>query len=59
MINKISEIINRKNKRNDSWKKLKIAYSIIPEGWTKEECFKFLQKEYSGRIMKGYTYKVY
>jgi len=42
------------NKIDNSWKKLKIAKTITPEGWTSENAFEYLGKEYNGRIMKGY-----
>jgi hypothetical protein len=33
---------------------IKIAKTITPEGWTSENAFEYLGKEYNGRIMKGY-----
>ena len=36
------------------WVGLKIHHSVIPKGWTSENAFKFLQKEYEGKIMIAY-----
>jgi len=52
----LTAIYQRKvsDKVDNSWKKLKIAKTITPEGWTSENAFEYLGKEYNGRIMKGY-----
>lgn len=42
------------NKIDNSWKKLKISYTIKPERWSKENAFEYLGKEYSGIIMKRF-----
>lgn len=43
------------NKIDNSWKGVKLSKTITPKGWTKDNAFEFLGKEYSGLIMKRYT----
>lgn len=44
---KVSEIDN-------SWKGIKIAKTITPEGWSKDNAFKYLEKEWDGKIMRRF-----
>lgn len=44
-------------KINNDWKGIKLSKTIIPEGWTKENAFKYLGKEYEGTVMKRFTDK--
>ena len=39
------------------WKGIKTSHTYTPEGWSKENCFEFLGKEYSGRVMKRFMDK--
>lgn len=54
----LTSIYQRKvsNKIDNSWKGIKIAKTIIPKGWTKENAFEFLGKEWSKehKHMKAY-----
>ena len=44
-------------KPNKDWVGIKVQSKIVPEGWTPENAFEFLGKEYSGIIMKGFMDK--
>jgi hypothetical protein len=52
----LNSIYQRKvsNKIDNSWKKLKIAKTITPEGWSKDNAFKHLEKEWDGKIMRRF-----
>ncbi len=43
------------NKIDNSWKGVKLSKTITPKGWSSENAFEFLGKEYNGLIMKRYT----
>jgi hypothetical protein len=43
------------NKIDNSWKGVKLSNTITPKGWSSENAFEFLGKEYNGLIMKRYT----
>lgn len=42
------------NKIDNSWKGVKISKTITPEGWSSENAFKFLEKEYKDLKMKRF-----
>lgn len=42
------------NKIDNSWKKIKLSHSVVPEGYNSENAFSFLEKEYEGTIMKRF-----
>lgn len=43
------------NNVDNSWKNnLKVTKSIYPDGWTRDNAFLHLNKEYQGTIMKRY-----
>ena len=48
------EGLEPKIENKKDWVGLKISHSVIPESWTSENAFKFLEKEYEGKIMKAY-----
>lgn len=53
--NFLSNIYEQKVKQNNKdYVGIKLQSSVIPEGWTSENAFEYLGKEYNGRIMKGY-----
>ena len=47
----------RVSNKVDTWKGIKVKSSHIPEGWNKENSFKYLQEQYSkeNRIMKRFA----
>lgn len=55
--NHLLEFIYTKEVSNkvDNWKGVKIKSSEIPEGWTSQNAFKFLEKEYEGKTMKRFA----
>ncbi len=46
--------LKKEEQIDNSWKGLKLSSSYIPEGWTKENCFKHLNEHYQGKIMVAY-----
>lgn len=56
--NNILETIYEKkvsNNVDNSWKNsLRVTKSIYPEGWTRDNAFLHLNKQYQGTIMKRY-----
>lgn len=43
------------SKKVDNWKGIKVNKSVYPKGWTSENAFKYLEKEYNGKIMKRFA----
>lgn len=52
----LNNIYERKvsNKVDNNWKGIKISKTIVPEGWTKENAFSYLEKEYKGMNFKRF-----
>jgi len=58
--NILLNIYTQKPKQNNKdWVGIKVNRSIIPEGWSKEQAFTYLNEQYSkeSRIMLGYKDK--
>lgn len=45
-------IYNKSIKSDDNWKGVKIQSTIIPNGWTKDGVFTYLEKENQNKIWK-------
>lgn len=47
----------KESKANKDWVGIKVQSKVVPEGWTSENAFEFLGKEYNGIIMKRFIDK--
>lgn len=47
-------IYSKKIKPDDSWKGIKLKSTVIPQGWSSENAFEFLGKEYNGIMFKRF-----
>ena len=45
------------SKIDNSWKKIKLSHSVVPEGYSSENAFSFLEKEYEKEGIKMLRYK--